>query len=277
MTGLMMAAATGAQAESKGRVLVIVSSENRMALQDGKSYLTGYYLNELTVPVRAVMENGYDVTFANPRGNTPSMDEHSDTPSLFDNNLARYEDYRRFHASLVGLKKPRILSQVIREGLEKFDAVFFPGGHAPMIDLLENPDVHAALKHFHARGKPTAAICHGPISLLAALPNASEVVAALRARDFEGATRLSQGWIYADYQMTVFSTAEERVAEANQLGGKVQFYPDEALRTAKGQVRSASPWQSHAVRDRELITGQNPFSDEELAELLLQALAERAK
>ena len=76
--------------------------------------------------------------------------------------------------------------------------------------------------------------------------------------------------------MTIFSTAEEQHAEAVQLGGKMLFYPDVALRAAGGNMNEAAPWQSNAVRDRELITGQNPFSDEALANLLLQALSENA-
>jgi hypothetical protein len=40
-------------------------------LKDGKVYAgAGYYLNELTVPVRALMKEGYEITFANPKGNT---------------------------------------------------------------------------------------------------------------------------------------------------------------------------------------------------------------
>ena len=57
---------------TKGKVLVLVSSGHGLPLQDGKIYSgAGYYRNELTVPVRALMENGYEITFANPKSNTP--------------------------------------------------------------------------------------------------------------------------------------------------------------------------------------------------------------
>jgi hypothetical protein len=60
--------------KTKGRVLVLVSSGLGLPLQDGKVYSgAGYYLNELTVPVRALMKNGYEITFANPKGNTPQF------------------------------------------------------------------------------------------------------------------------------------------------------------------------------------------------------------
>ena len=53
---------------TKGKVLVLVSSGHGLPLKDGKVYAgAGYYLNELTVPVRALMKEGYEITFANPK------------------------------------------------------------------------------------------------------------------------------------------------------------------------------------------------------------------
>src|SRR5579863_2737013 len=69
---------------SKGKVLVLVSSGHGLPLKDGKVYAgAGYYLNELTVPVRALMGEGYEITFANPKGNTPQLDLHSAVPDFF--------------------------------------------------------------------------------------------------------------------------------------------------------------------------------------------------
>ena len=62
----------------KGKILVLVSSGRGLPLKDGKEYAgAGYYLNELTVPVRALMKEGYEITFANPTVNTPQVDVHS--------------------------------------------------------------------------------------------------------------------------------------------------------------------------------------------------------
>src|SRR5471030_1675432 len=75
--------------KTKGKVLVLVSSGHGLPLQDGKVYSgAGYYLNELTVPVRALMENGYEITFANPKGNTPQMDVNSATAMFFGGDEA---------------------------------------------------------------------------------------------------------------------------------------------------------------------------------------------
>ena len=252
----------------RGQVLVVISSEDTLLLQNGKTYATGYFANELTVPVRAVMEQGYEVVFANPKGNEPPMDVNSDTAYYFGSE-SRKRDYDRFRDSLVGLKKPLKTADVAVGGLERFDAVFFPGGHAPMLDLSMDPGVRSILTYFHQNSLPTGLICHGPISLLAALPNSVEAVAALKSGDVAKTRSIAQNWIYAGYNMTVYSVAEEQETEFGRLGGKVPFYPEVALNEAGGFVHEAVPWVSNTLRDRELITGQNPFSDEAFSKLLL--------
>jgi putative intracellular protease/amidase len=57
-------------------------------------------------------------------------------------------------------------------------------------------------------------------------------------------------------------------------GYDVDFNMPDALRTAGGDV-SITPvdFDPYVVEDREVITGQNPRSDESIAERLIQALA----
>ena len=150
-----------------------------------------------------------------------------------------------------------------------------PAATARSIDLLDDPNAGLVMRHFHETSKPTAVLCHGPISLLSALPNSKEVVAALAAGDAAGAHAKAQGWIYSGYKMTIFSTAEAQQREPLEIGGKVLFYPDFALSTAGGDVSVLAPWSSYVLQDRELISGQNPFSDQALLKLLLPALNRR--
>jgi putative intracellular protease/amidase len=263
---------------AKGKVLVLVSSGRGLPLKDGKVYKgAGYYLDELTVPVRALMKEGYEITFANPKGNAPQPDVNSEVAGFFGGDTAKLQDYMLFRDGLAGLRDPSRISDVIASGLDQYDAVFVPGGHGPMIDLLDDPDAGTVMRHFHQTSKPTAVLCHGPISLLSALPNSKEVVAALAAGDVAGAHAKAQGWIYAGYKMTIFSTAEEQQREPLEIGGKVLFYPDFALRTAGGDVSVLAPWASYVVQDRELISGQNPFSDVALLKVLIPALDAKKK
>src|SRR3984957_4898846 len=97
----------------KGKVVVLVSSGHGLPLKDGKVYAgAGYYLNELTVPVRALMTEGYEITFANPKGNTPQMDVNSAIPQFFGGDEAKLQDYLKFCESLTGLKNPTRISDV---------------------------------------------------------------------------------------------------------------------------------------------------------------------
>ena len=116
---------------------MLVSSGHGLPLKDGKVYAgAGYYLNELTVPVRALMGEGYEITFANPKGNTPQLDVNSAVPDFFGGDEAKLQDYLKIprHPDL-GLKNPTRISDVIASGLDQYDAVFFvPGGHGPMMD-----------------------------------------------------------------------------------------------------------------------------------------------
>src|ERR1700723_3210961 len=261
---------------TKGKVLVLVSSGRGLPLKDGKVYAgAGYYLNELTVPVRALMSEGYEITFANPKGNAPQVDVHSEVADFFGGDAAKLQDYMLFRDGLTGLRDPARISDVIASGLDQYDAVFVPGGHGPMIDLLDDPDAGIVMRHFHETSKPTAVLCHGPISLLSALPNSKEFVAALAAGDVAGAHAKAAGWIYAGYKITIFSTAEEQQREPLEIDGKVLFYPDFALSTAGGDVSVLPPWKSYVLQDRELISGENPFSDEALLKVLLPALNAR--
>jgi putative intracellular protease/amidase len=247
-----MAAAQNAPAAKPGKVLVVMSSADHLTLKNGKKHPTGFFMVELTGPAQAMAAAGYELVFADPRGNAPAMDKTSDSAQWYKNQ-EEYQRAKAFVAGQQGLKQPRKLSSLTKKELAGFSAVFVPGGHAPMEDLWRDAGMKRVLQYFHKAGKTTALICHGPAALLS-----------VAGKD---------KWIYDGYKMTVFSTPEEQQNETSAaLGGKVKFYPADRLAAAGGKVDNAAPWTSHAVRDRELITGQNPMSEAEFTTLLLKAL-----
>ena len=140
-----------------------------------------------------------------------------------------------------------------------------------MQDLICNPQLGQILRHFHQHGKPTAMICHGPAAALSAQADPVAYLASLKA----GRAAEAQDWIYAGYKMTVFSNIEERQAEM-KFPAHLQFHIESALKTAGANMdTSLIPMQSKIVHDRELVTGQNPFSDGELSMRLLAMLEAR--
>jgi putative intracellular protease/amidase len=122
-----------------------------------------------------------------------------------------------FRDGLLGLRDPVRIKDVVASGLDQYDAVFVPGGHGPMIDLLDDPNAGIVMRHFHETSKPTAVLCHGPISLLSALPNSWEFVAALAAGDTAEAHAKAQGWIYAGYKMTIFQPRKSSSGSRRRL------------------------------------------------------------
>ncbi len=278
------------------KVLIVVSSENKITLKDNVTHTTGFFLSELMVPTKALLNAGYEITVANPTGNRPVMDKNSDSAFWFGDvpgasaeaKAKAQRDYAEARAlcerlrlcgnrdSVEAPEAARKLRDVIGE-LGQFAGVFFPGGHAPMEDLWKDRDVGTVLRFFHKAGKPTGLICHGPIALLASLANPESFIRAIISDDRAGIQKTSQEWIYKGYAMTIFTTREEQQEEPGQdnaLGGYVKFYPDSALEMAGGFVKRADKWQSNVIRDRELVTGQNPFSDKEFARVFVQALSE---
>jgi putative intracellular protease/amidase len=132
---------------------------------------------------------------------------------------------------------------------DAFDAVFYPGGHGPLWDLAEDPASIALIGAFFAAGKPVAAVCHGPGVLRHARSCGRELVRGKR--------------------VTGFSDTEEAAAG---LSAVVPFSVEAELRRLGGLYEKAADWQSLAVIDGNLITGQNPASSRAVAELLLAFL-----
>jgi putative intracellular protease/amidase len=130
-----------------------------------------------------------------------------------------------------------------------YDAVFYPGGHGPLWDLAEDPISIALITAFALAGKPVAAVCHAP--------------GVLRHVVVDGAP-----WVRGR-RVTGFSDSEE---EAVGLTRIVPFLVEDELKRLGGRYEKAADWQSLAVTDGRLITGQNPASSSAVAHALLNLL-----
>ena len=238
---------------STGKVLIVLSGSDHVTLQNGKIHPTGFFLPELAIPSQALEAAGFELVFANPNGAKAAMDVLSDDVRWFssDAELRQAEAWVNRHD---GIRSPVRLSLIRSRELRTFDAIFIPGGHAPMEDLGNNRDLGRILNYFHRASKVTAMICHGPVALLST-------------------ALTSRGFAYADYSVTAFSTAEEKQEESPLiLGGQMKFYLEDALRNSGARVTVSQPWTSSVVQDRELLTGQNPQSLEVFVPALLKML-----
>jgi putative intracellular protease/amidase len=177
--------------------------------------------------------------------------QRSDSERLAAERLAALQ-------AIPGFQHPVALSALSDEDLAGFDAVFAPGGHGPMVDLSDNPDVGRLLTALHRKSAPIAALCHGPALLLSA------------------PERPDGQWLFDGYRLTCFTDEEEVQTEAGLLG--MSWFLDTALKNA-GAVFDDGPaaWISHVVADRNLITGQNPGSTEATADAVIKVLRAPAR
>jgi putative intracellular protease/amidase len=271
LAALVGSVSVGANAAN---VLIVLSDENHLELRDNKSFPTGFYLNELLEPTKALLDAGHEVTFATPNGLAPTLDRSSAIPAHFGGDPQRLKEYEALLDKLL-LTAPTLspvisLARVEQIGYSHFDALYVPGGHAPMQDLISDPALGRLLRAFHAAGKTTALVCHGPIALLSALNQPRTIIEVLEAG--KQAPKPAD-WIYAGYRMTVISNQEEEQAKSFLGGGQMKFYPQAALELAGGVYQSNStPWASNVVIDRELITGQNPASAAAVGRAILERL-----
>jgi protease I len=105
----------------------------------------GFEQSELTSPVAALREQGAQVTVVSPDGGEIQGMKHHDKGEMIKVDLE--------------LAKARV---------EDFDALVLPGGVANPDTLRVDKKAIAFIKGFVASGKPIAAICHGPWTLIEA-------------------------------------------------------------------------------------------------------------
>ncbi|BDC45940.1 type 1 glutamine amidotransferase domain-containing protein [Paraburkholderia terrae] len=257
-----------------GNVLIVLSDSGSLDLKDGKVFQTGFYLNELMVPVSALMEAGHKITFATPTGRVPSLDRTSVNPMYFGGDVdAMNSAKQRLDALKITSAEGSpvaSLSEIEKTGFDHFDAVYVPGGHAPMQDMPTSPVLGRLFKYMHQAGKTTVLECHGPIALLSTLDDPAAFTRQLAT----GGVERRPNWTYADYRMTVISDREEEASKGILGGGAMKYWPEDALSAAGASFSSASAlWAPYMVVDRELITGQNPAS----AGLVAAELVKRLK
>lgn len=225
-----------ASAEDKPRVLILSTGAEKMT--NGKP--TGLWLEEFAVPYQAFTKAGFDVVIATPEGGEIPVDPRSKpTP----------EQAVEWAAASEKLKGTLALSKVDAGSL---DAVFIPGGHGAMFDLATDKGTAKLLTDLNARGKIIAAVCHGPAALVGA----------------KGADGVP---LVAGRTVAAFTDDEER---AVKLDADMPFLLESKLRELGAKIDKKPNFTAHAVRDGNLITGQNPPSSEPVAKLVIEALSE---
>lgn len=224
------------------RILMIATSADRMI---PGTEPTGVWLEELTTPYYAFRDAGADVTLASIKGGAIPVDERS--VNADGENDASVERY---------LKDETLKNEVANTpsfasiDIDAFDAVFLPGGHGTMFDYPGSEELARLVERVDREGRIVAAVCHGPAGLVSAKkPDGTPFVEGRR--------------------VAAFTDSEERAVGLDQA---VPFLLETRMKDL-GAIHEAGPdFQPFALRDGNLVTGQNPASATRTAELVLEAL-----
>lgn len=226
------------------KILIIATSHSTLGTSGEP---TGIWLEELTTPYYAFADAGADVTVVSIGGGPIPIDPRSlRAKGENEQSVERYLNDTKLRATVTATA--RFTADMAGE----YDAVFLPGGHGTMWDYPTSSELSRAVVRSLEAGKPVAAVCHGPAGLLSArLGNGQSAV--------------------AGRSITAFTNSEERAAG---LDDDVPFLLETRLRELSANYVSGPDFAPFAVRDGNLITGQNPASAAEVARLTLAAVRE---
>jgi putative intracellular protease/amidase len=242
------------------KVLIVVTGASELRLLDGTAHPSGFWAEEFVVPYERFIEAGLTVDVATVGGVRPTPDAGSLNPLLLgytrpqgseDNDERNAAHYREVIESLPALSQPLSIESITADQLASYDGVYLSGGHGAMEDLPRSWELAHLLGQVIERRVPLAAVCHGQSALLP-------------LRDSHG------NWPFDGYRLTSFSHEEELVTE---MAGRLPFVLQFELERLQGRYeRAEAIWGSHVVVDHNLITGQNPYSSAELADVFINAL-----
>jgi len=223
------------------KILVVLTSHNQLG---DTGHPTGFWLEELAAPYYVFKDAGAGVTLASPEGGQPPLDPKSDDPD------AQTEATRRFKADSAANAELAATARLDSLSAHDFDAVFYPGGHGPLWDLVDNEESIRLIEDFWAGNKPVSAVCHAPIALV-------------NAKDENGEN------IVKNREVTGFTNSEEEAAGLTKV---VPLLVEDTMIARGAKYSNIDDWQSYTRQDGNLITGQNPASSEAVAQLVLAAL-----
>ena len=207
---------------------------------------TGFWLEEFAAPYYVFRDAGVELTLASPKGGQPPIDPKSDLPENQTPAMARFKQDPVAQDALAHTVKLKDMRS------ENFDAIFYSGGHGPMWDLVDNPDSIALDRILLQFGQARRG------RLPCTWRAASGDVSGRADREGQARHRLCQ-----------------------QRGGGGSTDPCRAV-SGRGRAEAARrictrrlpDWQSFAITDGRLITGQNPASSTAGAQALLNLLSD---
>jgi putative intracellular protease/amidase len=239
------------------RVAIVIANP---AVSTTTGWPVGFWWSELTHPWLAFHERGYEVEVFSPDGGACLADAMSDPR---DRSGYSADDI----VSMGFIATPRLAALVDDTkpaeaiALDAFDAILVAGGQAPMFTYDRAVALQARFAAFLEAGKVAAALCHGTAILRYATLSNGEPVA--RGRTVTGFANVEEDF------------ADEAVWSLGALPRGTHVMPwriEDELKALGANYVQAGLWRGFAVRDGNLVTGQQNFSGAETAQAVIAAL-----
>lgn len=228
------------------KVLFVVTSNEDFGTTGKK---TGLWLEEFTAPYYHLLDNKVEITVASPKGGKAPIDPLSAMPEYKTPSSERF--YNDLNAQNIIQNTKKLLDMSSND----FDAIFYPGGHGPLWDLVEDKHSIKLIEDFYNNDKIISFLCHS--------------VALLKHPKTTNGTP-----IVKDKKVTGYSSSEEEVLKTKAY---VPFLIEDMIQENKGIYSKAGDFKPYVVTDELLITGQNPDSSVILAHKLYEILLKNSK
>lgn len=239
------------------RVAIVISNP---AVSTTTGWPVGFWWSELAHPYFEFHEAGYEVEIFSPAGGKCEADAMSDPrdPSKYSSTdlISLGFISSPDHAPLI--ENTRSVAAI---EVDKFDAIVVAGGQGPMFTYEKSSDLHKKFVEFYEAGKVTSCLCHGS--------------SILRFAKLSNGEYLCKGKTVTGFANVEEDFADNAVWDYGLLSRDKHVMPwriEDELKALGANYVQAGLWKSFAVRDGNLVTGQQNFSGAETARLIIAAV-----
>jgi putative intracellular protease/amidase len=239
------------------RIAIVIANP---ATSTTTGWPVGFWWSELAHPYLAFCEAGYQVEIFSPAGGKCVADAMSDPrdPSGYSASDLISMGFIATPDLVAKIEDTQPVSAI---DVTRFDAIVVTGGQAPMFTFEGAAALHAKFVAFYEAGKIACALCHG--------------TAVLRYARLSDGTPLARGKTVTGFANVEEDFADNAVWTMGLLPRDKHVMPwriEDALTRLGANYVQAGVWRSFAVRDGNLITGQQNFSGGETARLVIETL-----
>lgn len=224
----------------RGKILAVVTSADTMGAS-GKA--TGYELTELARAYYVFQANGFEVDIASPKGGKP--------PVIIDKDDMGIYDYAFLNDSVAQHKSSHTIP-IDKVNSDEYQAIFFAGGKGAMFDFPENKAIQSIVRNYYLSDKVVGAVCHGP----AALVN----------------VKLDSGRSILENKTVSSFTNSEELLLIPEAASIFPFLLQDKLEAQGARFNEGAMYLEKISHDKNIITGQNPWSTWSLAETMITQL-----